>query len=136
MAAIFSNVESITRNFKNNEAELNRIIQNTAAISDSIAASNLKSTVDNANAALASFSKVLEQINSGKGTMGLLLHDDKMYNHLESSAKHLDDLIVDIKTNPKRYVKVSVISIGGGDSQERKERRRLKREAKIKAKSE
>ena len=38
----------------------------------------------------------------------LLLNDTKLYNNLTATANKLNLLIDDLKTNPKRYVNISV----------------------------
>ncbi len=105
---IFAHVESITRNFRDNNTVLTKTLKNMEQISDSLASSQIKSTVYNANKALADLDITLRKINSGEGSLGLLVNDKKLYNNLESSAKSLDSLLVDMKTHPKRYVHFSV----------------------------
>ncbi|MEQ1733641.1 MAG: MlaD family protein [Bacteroidia bacterium] len=105
---IFANAESITLNLRNNQDNLTAIMKNAALMTDSLAKSNLKSTIANADKSLAELTKTLNQINSGKGTIGKLLKDDSLYNHLDASAKDLDKLFIDMKEHPSRYVHFSV----------------------------
>jgi phospholipid/cholesterol/gamma-HCH transport system substrate-binding protein len=112
VAGILGNVEAITSNFKNNNQRINAILTNLNTVSDQIAASNFKQTIENANKAVADFQGVADKINSGKGTLGLLVNDPKMYDNLNNASKNLDNLIIDLKENPKRYVHFSVF--GGG----------------------
>ncbi len=105
---IFANAESITLNLRNNQNNLTAIMKNAALMTDSLAKSNLKSTIANADKSLMELTKTLSQINSGKGTLGKLLKDDSLYNHLDISAKDLDKLFIDMKEHPGRYVHFSV----------------------------
>ncbi|MFN5629328.1 MAG: MCE family protein, partial [Bacteroidota bacterium] len=57
---------------------------------------------------LAVVAQVMTKINEGKGSLGLLVNDKKLYDNLEASTKDLDKLMVDIKENPKRYIHFSV----------------------------
>ena len=77
---MIDNVEAISANLKNNEEKIDNIISNFSAISDSVAASNLSSAIRNADAAISSFSKVVEKINAGQGTLGALVNNDSLYN--------------------------------------------------------
>jgi phospholipid/cholesterol/gamma-HCH transport system substrate-binding protein len=113
IAGILNNVEAITGNLKSNNQKINGILTNLSTVSDQIAASNFKQTIDNANKAVAEFQDVATKINSGKGTIGLLINDPRMYDNLNSASKNLDNLIIDLKENPKRYVHFSVF--GGGN---------------------
>ena len=111
--SILLDVQSITSNFKSNSTAINRAIENFGAISDSLRASNLKQTIKEADLAMRQVNEIITKINSGKGTLGLLINDDKMYNNLETASKDLDGLIQDLKANPKRYVHFSIF--GGRD---------------------
>jgi phospholipid/cholesterol/gamma-HCH transport system substrate-binding protein len=110
---IFSNVESISKNLKNGNDNISKILKNFAQVSDSLAKANIATTIKNANKALEQASIVIKKINDGKGTLGMLVNNDSLYVNLNSSARDLDKLIVDLKENPGRYV---TISIFGGKS--------------------
>lgn len=108
LSEIFKNVESITFNLKNNNEKLNSIFSNINNISDSIAKSNLTSAINNASKSLEDLAKILDNINQGKGSLGMLLYNDSLYVNLERSARDLDNLLIDLKENPNRYVHFSV----------------------------
>ena len=106
---IIQNVESITTNLHNNNDFIATTLKNFEAISDSIAKSNIKSTINNLDKSLADFDKILQKIEKGEGTIGLLLNDKEMYNNLTSASNQLDLLIEDMKKYPKRYLTFSLI---------------------------
>ncbi len=54
----------------------------------------------------------MTNLNNNKGSLGLLMNDDKLYKNLEASSANLNLLFMDLKENPKRYVHFSVF--GGG----------------------
>ncbi|RZK43203.1 MAG: MCE family protein [Pedobacter sp.] len=114
---ILSNVEQITNNFKNNGARIDAILTNLNTVSDQVAAMNFKQTVDNANKAMADLQSVINDLKGGKGSLGKLLNDEEMYNNLNSASKNLDNLMIDLKANPKRYVHFSVF--GGGNKKDK-----------------
>ena len=93
------------------------ILTNINTVTDKFAAANFKQTLDNANNAIADLQGVISGIKDGKGSLGLLLNDDKMYNNLNSASKNLDELMIDLKANPKRYVHFSVF--GGGNKKDK-----------------
>jgi phospholipid/cholesterol/gamma-HCH transport system substrate-binding protein len=113
LSAILSNVETITVNFKNNGAKIDAILTNLNTVTDKAAALNFKQTVDNANKAIADLQGMVSDLKGGKGSLGQLLNDTKMYDNLTNAAKNLDNLMIDLKANPKRYVHFSVF--GGGN---------------------
>jgi len=108
LSGILSNVEAITVNFKNNGAKIDAILANLNTVTDKAAALNFKQTVDNANKAIADLQGMVAELKAGKGSLGKLLNDDEMYKNLTGASKNLDNLMIDLKANPKRYVHFSV----------------------------
>jgi phospholipid/cholesterol/gamma-HCH transport system substrate-binding protein len=108
ISGIIINVESISRNLKQNNEKISRIISNLADVSDSLAKARIPSTIMQVNNAVRSLNTTLEKINKGEGSLGLLVNDQKLYNDLENAARNLNLLIEDLKANPKKYLKISV----------------------------
>jgi phospholipid/cholesterol/gamma-HCH transport system substrate-binding protein len=108
LSMIFSNVESITSNIKNNNSKLSNIITNFSALSDTLSKAKVATTINNANKALKDVSEITQKINSGQGSLGLLLNNDSVYNNLDNSSKQLSLLLEDMRLNPSRYVSFSV----------------------------
>lgn len=84
------------------------ITENFKKISDSIAAVNINDIVKKAENAVNNFNELSKKINSTDGTLGKLLHDEKLYNNIEAATKELEQLLRDLKLNPKRYVHFSL----------------------------
>ena len=63
----------------------------------------------------------LSKIENGEGTLGQFINDDKMYNNLERATKQMEELMQDIKLNPKRYVHFSVFGKNPGPYEEPKD---------------
>jgi phospholipid/cholesterol/gamma-HCH transport system substrate-binding protein len=106
LSNIFSKVESISTNLANNNEKISAAIKNISAISDTLAKANLTKTIANTNSALSSVSSVMEKINKGEGTIGMLVHDQKLYKNLTSASASLDSLLKDMEEHPKRYFSV------------------------------
>jgi phospholipid/cholesterol/gamma-HCH transport system substrate-binding protein len=51
---------------------------------------------------------VLEDVENGHGTLGKLIHDEKLYNELVVTNKDLQNLVTDLQANPDRYIHFSV----------------------------
>lgn len=105
---IFKNVESISANFAKNNDKLTSAIANMEAITDSLAGSNLKQTVNNASIAMQQVSDIMQRINNGEGSLGALINNDTLYTNLEKASYDLDQLILDLRLNPERYVHFSI----------------------------
>lgn len=111
---ILANVESISLNLKNNNEKIAGILDNFHQLSDTLVRANFAGTVENARKTLEETATIFAKVNKGEGSLGMLVNDDSLYSHLNTSARDLDFLLQDIKLNPKRYLSFSVISIGSG----------------------
>ena len=105
---IFSNVNSITENLKNNNAKLNNVFTNLDKIADDVAKSNVKQTMTDLQQSVSSLQKVLKNVENGQGSLGKMANDDSLYVHLDNSSKNLNLLLEDMKANPSRYIHFSV----------------------------
>ena len=105
---ILANAESISNNLKNNNGRISSMMTNLDSFSDQLAKTQIQTTIDNANKAVMELQATVNKINSGTGSIALLLNDSKLYDNLNNSAKNLDNLMLDVKANPKRYVSFSV----------------------------
>lgn len=117
ISAILANVESISNNLRQNNQKISSILNNVSSITDQVAAANFKQTIENANKAVADLQVIVGKINQGEGTLGMLVNDTKMYENLNNASKNLDNLMIDLKANPKRYVHFSVF--GGGNKKDK-----------------
>jgi phospholipid/cholesterol/gamma-HCH transport system substrate-binding protein len=105
---ILSDVEAFTGVLDKNKGELDNLLKNLSALSDTLTEARIAQTVQQANATLTETTELFKKINSGEGTIGKLVNDETIYTNLEKATADLDSLFVDIKANPNRYVHVSV----------------------------
>ena len=109
---ILTNTAAVSSNLKASSSHLTGITANFDKLSGDIAAANIKQTLENANKAVVDLQTTISKINSDKGSMGLLLNDDKLYKNLADASGSLNALLIDFKAHPKNYVSFSVF--GGG----------------------
>jgi phospholipid/cholesterol/gamma-HCH transport system substrate-binding protein len=108
LSRILADVEAFTSVLDKNKGEIDRLVGNLATFSDSLAASDIASTINNANKTFSELAVAMEKINNGEGTIGKLLNNDSVYNNLTAATDNLDKLFIDIKARPSRYVHVSL----------------------------
>ena len=125
-----ANVMLITRNLAEMSTALNKttgkldkIAVNFSQLSDSLKSApvgpvlrRLNSTLAEAQTSVASLNRAL---NDKSGSMGKLLYDSTLYNNLAATTASSNELLVDFKANPKRYVHFSVF--GGGKAKNKVE---------------
>ena len=51
---------------------------------------------------------MVAKVNSGQGSLGEFIYDDRLYENLNGATESLDRLLLDIKYNPNKYFNVSL----------------------------
>ena len=101
-----SNVENITLNIKKSNDQITTIIGNLKTVSDDLVTADFKGVINEANSTLKKINLILDNTIEGKGTLGKLVHDEKLYNELVESNNKLQELVDDIEKHPERYVTI------------------------------
>ena len=83
------------------------ITNNVSAISDTLKDINYTHLVGSLESCITEINTLIEEINEGKGTAGLLVKEDSLYNNINATVTTLQALIEEIKENPKK-LKISV----------------------------
>lgn len=109
---IIANADSISSYLKDNNENITNILTNFSSISDSLSAAEITQTINNAKLSLQQTNQILEKINSGEGSMGMLINNDTLYTNLEAASNSLTNLLIDLKNNPKKYMHFSLFDTG------------------------
>jgi phospholipid/cholesterol/gamma-HCH transport system substrate-binding protein len=88
--------------------DLKRIIANFDLIADSLARANVAEVIVNVNNTILQLEEVVRKVNTGQGDIAKLLNDEDLYKKLGNSLQSLDELLIDIRKNPKKYINVTV----------------------------
>lgn len=105
---ILSKVNILSTALADNSGKLSNVINNFSEISDSLAKSNLTAVINNADIAISKVASVMTKVDNGEGSLGMFINNDSLYRKLDKSAEDLDKLLIDLRMNPSRYVRVSV----------------------------
>lgn len=108
------NSTKLDRTFTN----LDEMSTNLNRFSDTLSNMDLQKMTTDLEKVIADFEQISNDLNGGKGTAGKLLNDDGIYNNLERATRQLEELLQDIKLNPKRYVHFSVFGKRPGPYEE------------------
>ena len=114
-----SNLNSTSRELKTLSASLNRempammqkangVLDNTQQLTSNLAAIDVAAMTASVNQTLANVHELTRKLNSDQGTLGLLMRDASLYNHLNQTVADADSLLIDLKSHPKRYVHFSI----------------------------
>jgi phospholipid/cholesterol/gamma-HCH transport system substrate-binding protein len=108
ISSILSHLNGITSNLDKNGQKIDNILTNFSNLSDTLAKTQLKQAIANADKSLIELNTLLSKINEGQGTIGKLAKNDSLYNNLNKSSEDLDKLLKDLRVNPERYIHFSV----------------------------
>jgi phospholipid/cholesterol/gamma-HCH transport system substrate-binding protein len=107
--------ENINDFIKDNSPNLTTTIDNLNAtslkmkdMSNSMSEVDLNLILTNLDSTISNLNNITNKLNQGEGTVGKLIYDDGLFKNLDNATKNLEELIEDIKLNPKRYVHFSI----------------------------
>ena len=96
-----SQVPRIVNNADTAIANLNTVVAD-------IKAADLKQTVAKVDKAVENVNGVIADVRSEEGTLGQLIYNKSLYNHIDATVVSADSLLTDLKAQPKRYVHFSL----------------------------
>lgn len=108
IAQSMNNLNSFTKNLANNNDKITGTLDNLQTTTNNLSKADIQGSITELKKSVQTLNNVLDKINSGKGSLGLLLNDKTLYNNLTNTVRSANILVDDLKTHPKRYVNISV----------------------------
>ena len=84
------------------------VIANLNVIVADIKDADLKATVARVDKTVDNVNGLVSDVRSQDGTLGQLIYNKSLYNHIDATVISADSLLTDLKAHPKRYVHFSV----------------------------
>jgi phospholipid/cholesterol/gamma-HCH transport system substrate-binding protein len=117
--AASKNVNSLV---SNNDPKIQKLLDNTdktmvsantavdkyGKLAESIDTKKLNDAVANLDNSIGKLNTVITGIQNGEGSLGKLTKDEHLYQNLSQASENLNNLLIDLKANPKRYINISV----------------------------
>jgi phospholipid/cholesterol/gamma-HCH transport system substrate-binding protein len=94
-------VPSIVKNADTAVSNLNTIVAD-------LKAADLKVTIARVDTAVDGLNTIIADVREEKGTLGQLVYNKALYNHIDATIISADSLLTDLKAHPKRYVHFSL----------------------------
>ncbi|WP_353160778.1 MlaD family protein [Myroides odoratus] len=116
-------VNGIEPQLKGTMTNLNVMSKNFVGLSQELSELDINGTFANLQSASANIDKLLADIENGNGSVGKLLKDEELYKNLTGASKELEQLMRDLKENPKRYVHFSLFGKKATPYQEKEEKK-------------
>ncbi|MDC1375171.1 MlaD family protein [Polaribacter sp.] len=82
--------------------------ENLSKVSDTLVNADLGKIMREAEVTLLTVNSLLKGIDEGKGSLGKFVNDNEMYDNLTNVSKELEQLLREMKLNPKRFVHFSL----------------------------
>ena len=108
VANSIDNVEAISGVIEKQAAHISNTIINISDLSDQLSKIDFITFSNQMTSISQELDNLIAQINKEEGSLGKLLNNDSLYNDLSSTIQSLEQLIDDIKLNPKKYVNISI----------------------------
>lgn len=99
---------SLGRDVPSMMQKTDNVLDNTQQLTANLSAIDVAAMMAKVNQTLANVEDMTQKLNSNEGTLGLLMRDASLYNHLSRTAADADSLLIDLKQHPKRYVHFSI----------------------------
>lgn len=128
LPTIMANAKDITANLNESSRQLNVLLRNdipqltgkmnvigdnVAQLTDHMKQLDLQGTLGKVDTTLNYVQLMTEKMNRKDNTLGLLLNDSTLYNNLSNTAGSANNLLIDLKEHPKRYVHFSLFGRKG-----------------------
>lgn len=127
IASTLHNVNDISANLKQSTAQLNSILyndipkltkrmdkigENTETLTNNLNQLDIASTLESVNQTISNINNLTcsmdTKINGKDNSLGMLLNDRGVYDKLYETMNSANNLLLDLKNHPKRYVHFSV----------------------------
>ncbi|KAA6301555.1 MAG: phospholipid/cholesterol/gamma-HCH transport system substrate-binding protein [Candidatus Ordinivivax streblomastigis] len=89
-------------------SHLNTVSSDFSVVSGNLKAVDFQRTFSSVDTLLNNMNQISQQLNNPTNSLGLLLNDRTLYDHLDSTAYNASKLFLDLKERPKRYVHFSL----------------------------
>lgn len=116
-------IERTTADLAESSSSLKKIVQNDipkvihnvhvltddfTAISGNLKQIDFAATMDQVDVTIKDLNQITRKVNDSEGSLGLLLNDKNLYMSLVNVSNSADELLIDLRQSPKRYVHFSL----------------------------
>jgi len=108
LGAMSAKLDQLLTDLNDPESGVAALVSKMNQVADSVNNLELDALMTSTKRAVDQFAETIRLINEGEGTLNLLLKDDELYYNMTKTMEDLDQLFIDMREHPKRYVHFSV----------------------------
>jgi phospholipid/cholesterol/gamma-HCH transport system substrate-binding protein len=101
-------IQKLLDNTDKTMVSANSAVDKYGKLAESIDTKKLNDAVANLDSSIGKLNTVITGIQNGEGSLGKLTKDEHLYQNLTQASENLNNLLIDLKANPKRYINISV----------------------------
>ncbi len=107
-------LDQAAENFVTASAELKKIALSSSSKVDSTltrldtSSKDMKIIIENLNTVAKTARDFADNLQNGDGTLQMMTQDRRLYDDLRKTADTIDELVNDIRANPKKYINLTV----------------------------
>lgn len=109
LASTSKNIDPVVNNVYGLTNDLTEVANDLKALSAELKGLPLNETMDNVKATTGNLKDFSNKLNAKDSSIGLLLNDRGLYDHIDSTVNSLDSLLQDLKAHPKKYVNFKLL---------------------------
>lgn len=101
-------INALLNNANQTMASTKNTLEKFGNVAEGIDTQKLNTSIQKLSETADKLNKVITGIEQGEGTLGKIAKDEELYNNLAKASNSLNELLSDLKQNPKRYINISV----------------------------
>lgn len=101
-------IQEILTNASSASKSAKETLDKYGKLADDIDMAKLNETIEKLGNTSTQLNLLISGIQKGEGSIGKLAKDESLYQNITNTTKSLNDLISDLKENPKKYINISV----------------------------
>lgn len=101
-------INALLNNANNTMVSTKNTLDKFGNVAEGIDVQKLNTSLAKLGESADKLNQIMAGIERGEGSLGKITKNDELYNNLAKTSNSLNELITDLKENPKRYINISV----------------------------
>lgn len=108
ISSLVNHLNSFAGNLDKNGNTITKLLDNAEATTANLKKLDFDGTMLELKKTMHELQTTLDKVNHGKGSMAMLMNDDKLYRNLKNTLSTANNLLADVNARPSRYINVAI----------------------------